>query len=220
MKRKSLKRYWRHLILDAAKKHELPLKSNLLTLNNSYEKHRVYPSKDRIFRAFRECSLDALKVVWLGQDPYHDGHATGLCMGIEEGRIPPTLRILNKMLKADYNKEIEDMSFLSWAKQGVLLLNTALTVREKTPGSHVKFWKPFISAVLEEIAEEKKDVVWVALGKSALEIVSEIKGVNQNNIVYLPHPMYAVYSGKEEQYVNESHLFNKINEKLSEKINF
>lgn len=215
-----LKKYWRHLILNAAKKHDIPLKNNLTSLNNTYNTIVVYPSKDKIFRAFSECSLDNLKVVWIGQDPYHDGHATGLCMGIEKGKIPPTLRILNKMLVEDYGHGIEDMSLSSWARQGVLLLNTALTVREKSPGSHVKFWRPLVLAILEEIAQEKKDVVWVALGKSALEIISEIEGVNKENVICLPHPMYAVYSGKEEDYVKTGSLFKKINEKLLNKINF
>lgn len=215
-----MKKYWRHLILDAANKHEISLKEKLRIINESYDKFTIYPEKSNIFRAFKECPLDELKVVWLGQDPYHDGHATGLCMGIEEGRVPPTLRILNKVLKNDYDRNIEDLTFLSWAKQGVLLLNAALTVREGIPGSHMNFWKPLIEAILEEINNEKKDVIWVALGVPARSLIMGIKGINEDNVVSLPHPMASVYSGKEEQYVKESNLFKKINQKLTSKIHF
>lgn len=183
-------------------------------LENAYKQREIFPSRDRIFRAFDECPLDTMKVVWIGQDPYHDGKATGLAMGVENTSIPPTLRILSSCAEFEYGQPIKDFSLKSWANQGVLLLNAALTVERKKPGSHSKFWAPYVKEVLQAIADHRKDVIWVALGKNAQQIVDSLQGIPEENIVKAPHPMVAQYSGDIDSYTN-LYLYSTINDKLN-----
>lgn len=187
------------------------MESRLLT---AYKGRDIFPSYENIFRAFKECPLDQLKVVWLGQDPYHDGKATGLSMGVEGDRIPPTLRILSLCCEYEYGTPITDFSLLSWAKQGILLLNAALTVERKKPNSHTKFWSSYMKELLQSIADAKKDAVWVLLGKNAQELIEPINGINPDNVIKNPHPMVAQYSGDIDGYTHRQ-LFSQINIKLS-----
>lgn len=106
----------------------------------------VYPDPGAVFRAFRLCPLDATRVILLGQDPYHTpGVADGLCFSTTSARLPPSLRILLQELQASgvrVDPTVGDLSW--WAGCGVLMLNTALSVRERAPGSHLEAWKPFL----------------------------------------------------------------------------
>lgn len=190
------------------------LKSMEERLLKAYKNRDIFPEYKNIFRAFRECSLTDLKVIWIGQDPYHDGKATGLSMGVEGDRIPPTLRILSLCCQHEFGKPITDFSLLSWAQQGVLLLNAALTVEKKKPGSHAKFWAPYMANLLQDIADAKQDVIWVLLGKNAQELVEPIEGIKEDNIVKGPHPMVAQYSGDLDGYTHRN-LFTEINHKLT-----
>lgn len=135
------------------------------------KQHQVYPPSSNIFEAFRLTPFEKVKVVILGQDPYHgDGQAHGLSFSVPIGvKPPPSLQNIFKELKTDVNRAITTNGNLeSWAKQGVLLLNATLTVRAKTPGSHQnKGWEQFTDSVIECISEEKSNVVFMLWGSYA-----------------------------------------------------
>lgn len=172
-----------------------------------------YPAEENVLEAFKQCSWDNLKVVWVGQDPYHDGKATGLSMGVTTTSIPPTLRILNESLKEEYDREIKDFSLKSWANQGILLLNAALTVQKSNPGSHSMLWAPHIYRILQHIHDLRGDLIWVALGKNAQTTLSAVVGIKKENIVIAPHPMVAIYGGDIKKFTSHK-VFTQINSKL------
>lgn len=131
----------------------------------------VYPSEEHIFEAFRLTPLDKVKVVILGQDPYHgEGQAHGLCFSVNKNiKVPPSLVNIFKELKDDLNIEIPKHGNLeSWAKQGVLLLNTVLTVEDGKAGSHhKKGWEKFTDKVIEVLNNEKEHLVFILWGSPA-----------------------------------------------------
>lgn len=174
-----------------------------------------YPAEENVLEAFKECPWDNLKVVWVGQDPYHDGKATGLSMGVTSTSIPPTLRILNESLKQEYDREIKDFTLKSWANQGVLLLNAALTVEKSKPGSHSMLWAPHIFRILQNIHDLKKDIIWVALGKNAQETLSAVPTIKKELTVIAPHPMVAIYGGDINKFTSHK-VFTQINSKLKD----
>ena len=132
-------------------------------VKSEYQNHSVYPKGKDIFRAFDKCPLDHVKVVILGQDPYHGlGQANGLCFSVHEGTpFPPSLVNIFKEIKEDLAKEIPPHGSLDrWAEQGVLLLNATLTVRAHQAGSHQKKgWEEFTDAVIRVLAERKTELL-------------------------------------------------------------
>lgn len=136
-----------------------------------YQVHTIYPPGKQIFNAFEHCTFDELKLVIIGQDPYHgQGQAHGLCFSVNEGvPMPPSLLNIFKEIKDDLNQPIPpNGSLVRWARQGVLLLNATLTVRASTPGSHQnKGWETFTDAVIHAISKEKRDVVFLLWGSYA-----------------------------------------------------
>lgn len=130
----------------------------------------IYPAPHRIFRAFKECPLENLKVVILGQDPYHDGSANGLCFDVLKGKkVPPSLNNIFKEMVNDVpvQKSTEEDSYLGHLpKQGVLLLNTALTVTPKSPGSHTELWRKFTESVVVSL-NRVDNLVWILWGNHA-----------------------------------------------------
>ena len=147
---------------------------NLLTefVRNEYKTHKIYPPAKLIFNAFDQCNFDNLKVVILGQDPYHGpGQAHGLCFSVNDGiPFPPSLRNIFTELKSDVGKPIPQSGNLTgWAQQGVLLLNATLTVRENLAGSHQKKgWEQFTDAVIEIVSARKEHVVFILWGNYAI----------------------------------------------------
>jgi uracil-DNA glycosylase len=137
-------------------------------VDSEYKQHTCYPKEQDIFAAFNYCDFEAVKVVIIGQDPYHGkGQANGLCFSVQdEMKHPPSLVNIFKELKSDIHKPIPISGNLSaWAKQGVLLLNASLTVRESEAGSHQKQgWEQFTDAVIATISEQKKDIVFLLWG--------------------------------------------------------
>lgn len=132
--------------------------------------HVVYPPKNSIFRAFEYCPIDKTKVVILGMDPYHGkGQAHGLSFSVKQGvTIPPSLRNIYKEINVDLNIEIPKHGCLTtWAKQGVLLLNSALTVREAEPGSHIKTWEPFTKKIIQTLNNMENPIVFLLWGAFA-----------------------------------------------------
>lgn len=160
-------------------------------VKEEYSTHTVFPPGKEIFRAFDKCDFDQVKVVIIGQDPYHgSGQANGLCFSVREGvRVPPSLVNIYKEIKNDLGKPIPASGELErWAKQGVLLLNATLTVRASTPGSHQKKgWEEFTDAVIQKISAEKEDVVFILWGAYAQK-KGEVIDRSKHHIIMSPHP--------------------------------
>lgn len=141
-------------------------------VHEEYRTHKIYPPAKLIFNAFDQCPFDQVKVVILGQDPYHGpGQAHGLCFSVNDGiSFPPSLRNIFKELQQDVGKPIPTTGNLTnWARQGVLLLNATLTVRAGQAGSHQKKgWEQFTDAVIHQINAHKEHVVFILWGTYAI----------------------------------------------------
>lgn len=140
-------------------------------VEKEYATKKCYPPKDLIFEAFNQCSFEAVKVVIIGQDPYHGfGQAHGLCFSVNDGvKMPPSLINIFKELEKDLGIPIAISGNLErWAKQGVLLLNAVLTVEEGKANSHKnQGWERFTDTVIDLIAQEKSSVVFLLWGNYA-----------------------------------------------------
>jgi uracil-DNA glycosylase len=151
-------------------------------IRNEYATQTVYPPGSEIFRAFDSCPFDNVKVVIIGQDPYHGaGQANGLCFSVRDGvRQPPSLQNIFKEIRSDLGKPIPKSGDLErWARQGVLLLNATLTVRGSSPGSHQnKGWETFTDSVIRAVSDVKTNVVfllWGAYAQKKGEIIDRSK---------------------------------------------
>ena len=166
-----LKNDWEPLLKDEfQKEYYLKLRE---FLKNEYQNETVYPPMADIFNALHYTSYQETKVVIIGQDPYHGpNQAQGLSFSVQHGvTIPPSLRNIYKELHADLGVPIpEHGSLVDWAKSGVLLLNTVLTVRKKQPGSHKgKGWELFTNKVIEWVNAKEDPVVFILWGRHAQE---------------------------------------------------
>lgn len=145
----------------------------LAFIENAYATKAIFPPKELVFNAFYLCPFEAVKVVIIGQDPYHGpGQANGLAFSVSNGiKVPPSLKNIFKELNTDVNAQIPVCGNLeNWAKQGVLLLNTILTVEQGLPGSHRnKGWEVFTDAVIKHISSEKEHVVFLLWGNYAIQ---------------------------------------------------
>lgn len=165
----------------------------LSVLNTEYRQYSVFPPKQDVFKAFRECPYSELKVVILGQDPYpQEGYATGIAFANPVGvkQLSPSLSLIRDKVCKEFNKLSHefDQTLISWEKQGVLLLNSALTVRANCPSSHSKYWRSFIKNLIYRLNDFNPGLIYVLLGKSAEEFKPFI-GPNNHVLVY-PHPAY------------------------------
>lgn len=160
-------------------------------VKEEYKIATVFPPGKEIFKAFDCCSFDDLRVVVLGQDPYHGaGQAHGLCFSVNQGiKPPPSLVNIFKEIKQDLGKDMPSHGDLTrWAKQGVLLLNATLTVRESSPGSHQKKgWETFTDAVIKKISDEKEHVVFILWGAYAQK-KTELINAEKHLILSSAHP--------------------------------
>jgi uracil-DNA glycosylase len=160
-------------------------------VKTEYKNHTCYPDKKDIFAAFNACSFNDLKVVIIGQDPYHGNkQANGLCFSVQDGiKHPPSLKNIFKELETDVQKPVPISGDLSaWAQQGVLLLNATLTVRESEAGSHQKQgWETFTDQVISKISAEKEHVVFLLWGKFA-ESKMKLIHLEKHTIITAPHP--------------------------------
>lgn len=140
-------------------------------VEEEYESEICYPPKEQIFQAFKACPLEEVKVVIIGQDPYHGpGQAHGLCFSVNDGiKFPPSLKNIFKELESDLGVPIPISGNLErWAAQGVLLLNAVLTVQKGKAGSHTKKgWEVFTDAVIEYVNSECENVVFLLWGNYA-----------------------------------------------------
>jgi uracil-DNA glycosylase len=163
------------------------------------KKYIIYPPAPRIFASFNYTPFDKVKVVLLGQDPYHgQGQANGLCFSVSAGvPQPPSLQNIFKELNSDLGIPIPTTGNLEpWAKQGVLLLNATLTVRANQPGSHQKHgWEEFTDAAIRALSEKKKGLVFLLWGKFA-QAKELLIDASRHHILKAPHPSpFSVHSG-------------------------
>ncbi len=160
-------------------------------VKNEYNNNTVFPPGGQIFKAFDLCPIDQVKVVIIGQDPYHGpGQANGLCFSVsEETRMPPSLVNIFKEIKADLNQEFPSNGSLErWAKQGVLLLNATLTVRSRQAGSHQnKGWEQFTDAVIRKLSTLRTGLVYILWGAYAQQKGAVIP-TDRNLVLKSPHP--------------------------------
>ncbi len=181
---------WKEILKDEFKKdYFLQIITHLKTEKATRE--IIYPSGNLIFNAFEKTPFDKVKVVILGQDPYHNpNQAMGLSFSVPGGmKLPPSLQNIYKELKTDIGLPIAKSGDLtSWANQGVLLLNAILTVRANEPASHSKIgWMHFTDAVIRKISEQKKGIVFLLWGKFAHEkqvLIDETK----HHVLKAAHP--------------------------------
>lgn len=175
----------------------------------------IYPPKQFVFAAFKSCPLDQVKVVILGQDPYHgEGQAHGLSFSVQGSqKLPPSLKNIFKELESDLNIKATKGDLTSWAQQGVLLLNSTLTVEKGSPGSHQKIgWETFTDQVLKIVSDHQAPKVFILWGLPAFK---KIKFIDQSRHLVLtsahPSPLssYRGFFG--------SRPFSKTNEFLKSK---
>ncbi len=163
----------------------------LKTITNAYNQHTIYPSPENIFRALNLCSWSQVKVVIIGQDPYHGvGQANGLAFSVNANqKIPPSLRNIFKEIESDLNiTPLPSGDLTRWATQGVLLLNSVLTVQANTPASHKNLgWESFTDSIIRELNTHKTDLVYLLWGKYAQKKGSLIDQ-DKNLVLTSAHP--------------------------------
>ena len=173
----------------------------------------IYPAAKNIFNAFNLCPLNKVKVVIIGQDPYHEpGQAHGLCFSVESGiDLPPSLINIYKEIESDLgHKSITNGDLTPWANQGVLLLNATLTVRAHAAASHVGHgWETFTDAVIKTVAQNRENVVYLLWGSFAQK-KAEMVDKNKNLVLCSAHPSpLSAYRG-----FFGNHHFSQANEYL------
>lgn len=179
---------WKNLLKS---EFEKPYFSSLINfVKQEYKEHTCYPKGKNIFKSFELTPFDQVKVVLLGQDPYHgEGQAMGLCFSVPNGIVyPPSLRNIIIELKNDTGIELKSGDLTPWAKQGVFLLNATLTVRAHQAGSHQKKgWETFTDSVIHKISEEKEHVVFILWGSYAQQKINLID-TRKHFIIKSVHP--------------------------------
>jgi len=169
MKQSIINNSWDSIL---SKEFEKPYFKDLTTfIYNEYRSHIVYPKAENIYQALKLTPFEQVKVIILGQDPYHGkNQADGLCFSVNYGiKPPPSLNTIYKELHTDIDMSIPNHgNLLKWAQQGVLLLNSTLTVREGQPGSHQKKgWEIFTDYIIQYISEKKNHCVFLLWGNFA-----------------------------------------------------
>lgn len=183
-------------------------------VKSEYKQHRCFPKGSQIFAAFDHCSFDDVKVVIIGQDPYHGpGQANGLCFSVNDGIAhPPSLINIFREIEADLGIPYPKTGNLErWADQGVLLLNATLTVRAHQAGSHQnRGWENFTDAVIQKVSDEKEHVVFMLWGGYAKRKGSKIDR-NKHLVLEAGHP--SPLSANRGLWFGNKH-FSKANEYL------
>lgn len=184
-------------------------------LNQAYAATTVFPPKEKLFTCFEVCPLQQVKVVILGQDPYHEpNQAHGLCFSVQKGvKIPPSLRNIYKELKSDLDIDAPSHGYLmDWAKQGVFMMNAVMSVEKGKAGSHrKKGWEQFSDRVIEVLNAQSQGIVFILWGNWAIQKAKLITNP-QHRIITSPHPSpLSAYQG-----FFGSRPFSKTNEYLKE----
>ena len=186
-------------------------------VDEEYDKHSCFPPKNKVFSAFNQCSFEDIKVVIIGQDPYHDnGQANGLCFSVADGvKHPPSLKNIFIEIETDLGKQIPESGNLErWARQGVLLLNATLTVRAHEAGSHQKKgWEEFTDTVIQYISDNKQDVIFLLWGGVAKKKGKKINR-EKHQVLESGHP--SPLSANRGYWFGNKH-FSKTNELLRDR---
>jgi uracil-DNA glycosylase len=160
-------------------------------LHVEYEQQTIFPERENIFRALNETPYDKVKAVILGQDPYHgEGQAQGLSFSVQPGvKLPPSLRNIYIELQDDINCPLpENGSLVKWAKEGVLLLNTVLTVRKGEPASHAKKgWEMFTDEIIKKLDQRNQPIVFILWGKHAQQ-KKQLINPSKHFVIESAHP--------------------------------
>lgn len=181
----------------------------------SKDNKKFTPPLKQVFRAFEECPYNNLQVVIIGQDPYPQlGVADGISFSCSNtNKLQPSLRyILKEVDKTVYDNHVisEDLDLKRWSNQGILMLNTALTVEVDNIGSHYDIWKPFTAYLLDYLNVNNPNLIYVYLGKKAEEW-SDMTNDNNNYKFKIKHPASAVYNGSKW---DSNYVFLRVNETL------
>lgn len=194
----------------------------LTVLNNLYKVKLICPEQKDVFRAFNLCKYADCKVIMIGQDPYpQKGVATGVLFGnkasTKEEDLSPSLKVIKEAcidLHKPHNLITFDHTLESWAKQGILMINSALTVEMNKIGSHTLLWRPFVSKLLHNFSEINTGIIYVLFGSIAHTFKPYINKFN--NIFEIEHPAYFARKGLPMP----SDIFYKINQLLKDKYNY
>jgi uracil-DNA glycosylase len=211
MKKAILPKQWQEVLQSEIEK---PYFSELMEfVDQAFQTKTIYPPKEQIFNAFKECTLDNVKVVILGQDPYHDeGQANGLCFSVNNGlKLPPSLVNIFKEIERNFGFVIPTNGDLSrWAEQGILLLNASLTVEAHQAGSHQgKGWETFSDAVIRYLAEEKDGIVfilWGAYAQKKAAFIDEQKHLILKSAHPSPLSVYRGFIGNQHFILTNNYL--------------
>lgn len=186
----NIEKSWKHILKDEFSKTYFAEITTFLKAEKALGK-TIYPPGNLIFNAFEKTPFDKVKVVLLGQDPYHNpGQAHGLSFSVpKDVAVPPSLINIFKEIKNDLGLPVPSHGNLEkWAEQGVLLLNAILTVRKNEPGSHSKIgWMQFTDAVITKLSEEKEGLVFLLWGKFAHQ-KQELIDEGKHDILKAAHP--------------------------------
>jgi uracil-DNA glycosylase len=188
---------WRKILTEEFKKdYFIKL---MAFVEDAYKTTLVYPKSADIFNAFTASSFEDIRVVIIGQDPYHGaGQAHGLCFSVNEGiALPPSLKNIFKEIQSDIGiAPLKSGNLQRWTEQGVLMLNATLTVEANTPGSHQKKgWEEFTDAVIQKLSDEKESLVFILWGAYAQK-KGKIIDSQKHLILQSAHPSpFSAYNG-------------------------
>ncbi len=208
---------WKNILQSEFEKESFIKLSEFV--KSEYETQQCFPKEEDIFAAFNHCSFDDVKIVIIGQDPYHGfDQANGLCFSVNDGLShPPSLTNIFKELQTDVGKPIPISGNLSsWSKQGILLLNATLTVRANEAGSHQRRgWEEFTDAVIQGISEQKEQIIFLLWGGFAKKKGAKINQ-SKHCVLTTGHP--SPLSANRGYWFGNKH-FSKANEYLIKKGN-
>jgi uracil-DNA glycosylase len=171
----------------------------------------IFPYKAEIFRVFRETPFESVKVVWLGQDPYHSPERQATGRAFECGRYPsPSWRKVSEVYKKhynfkNYNEDVVSGTLDTWVEQGVFLINKALTVREKQPNSHTRIWEPFVRYAVSTLLTDLEPRAFILLGGEAQKMIPKVTSPHKG--FYYEHPAAATY---QQRKWDADDLFEKV----------
>jgi len=214
---------WDEVLADEFEKDYF--KELIAKVDEEYKKFKVYPPREKVFSAFKVCDIKDIKVVILGQDPYHEeGQAHGMCFSVMPNvEIPPSLKNIYKEIQTELGIAPPNHGYLmSWAKQGIFLLNTTLTVRAHQANSHSTFgWQKFTDRVISEVSNRCENVVFLLWGRNAISkkpLIDETKHLVLTSAHPSPLSAYNGFFGnghfvKTNEYL-KSHGKSEINWKI------
>ena len=194
--------------------------SNVMAkVGQEYKRKPLCPAQSDVFKAFELCSLKDLKVVMLGQDPYpQKGVATGILFGnnkeISNENLSPSLKVIKEAainFEVPHNCIIFDQTLESWARQGILMLNSALTVEMNKVGSHTMLWRPFIAKLLKSLSEYNTALIYVLFGRQAQSFKPYIND-KLNHVIEIEHPAYFARNGTKMPHQLFIDISNKVKE--------